>query len=64
MCFWLPKRFNKAIFFMRRNGKGRIDNANIRFIGSLIRVTTSDRIKNEEGVETYDKLKNITTQAV
>jgi len=49
---------------MRRNGKGRIDNANIRFIGSLIRVTTSDRIKNEEGVETYDKLKNITTQAV
>jgi hypothetical protein len=49
---------------MRRNGKGRIDNTDIRFIRSLMRVTASDRLKSEERVETNNKLKNITTQAM
>jgi hypothetical protein len=49
---------------MRRNAKGRTDNTDIRFIGSLMRVTASDRLKSEERVETYNKLKNITTQAM
>jgi len=49
---------------MRRNGKGRIDNVNLRYIRSLMRLTASDRLKSEERVETYNKLKNITTQAM
>ena len=49
---------------MRKNGKGRKDNIDIKSIRSLMRVTSRDRFKSEERAKTYNKLKNFTAQAM
>jgi len=55
----LHKNFFTADISWTHSCLWRIANTDIRFIRSLMWVTASDRLKSEESVETYNKLKNI-----